>query len=103
MGEARAGGPRWIGELVADLMRSPQIPRPGEAAELAEAWARAAGPELARRSRPLGLRGGELTVAFESAAVRQEVEAFRRREILARLQAELPGRRIAALRCVFRG
>lgn len=103
MGEARRGEARRIGDLVAELMRSPRFPRPGEAAELEEAWARAAGPELARRSRPLGLRGGELTVAFESAAVRQEVESFRRGEILARLRAECPGRRIAALRCVFRG
>ncbi len=94
---------RRIGDLIAELMKSPAMPRPGELADLAEAWARAAGPELARRSRPLGLRRGELTVGFESAAVRQEVESFRKADLLARLRQEFPGRRIAALRCVLRG
>ncbi len=99
----RGNGARRIGDLVAELMKSAAVPAPGEAARLAEAWARAAGPELARRSMPLGLRNGELTVGFESAAVRQEVVSFRRPEILARLKVEYPGRRIASLRCVLRG
>ena len=33
--------------------------------------------------------------------LRQEVQAFRRAEILARLQSEYPERRIAALKCVL--
>ncbi len=103
MGGERQNGARRIGDLIAGLMKSPAVPRPGDLSELAEAWARAAGPELARRSRPLGIRNGELTVGFESAAVRQEVESFRTPAILARLRTEVPGRRIAALRCVLRG
>jgi len=103
VGEERKPGARRIGDLVAELMKSPAVPPPGELTDLAAAWARAAGPEVARRSRPLGLRNGELTVGFESAAVRQEVESFRRPEILARLRTEMPGRRVAAIRCVLRG
>lgn len=103
MGAERKAGARRIGELLDELMKSPAIPRPGDSAALAEAWARAAGPEVARRSRPLGLRRGELTVGFESAAVRQEVESFRKAQILSRLRAEYPDRRIAALRCVLEG
>ena len=64
------------------------------------------GPETAgaaRRSEPVGFKGGELTVRFESPVLRQEVQAFRRAEILARLKLALPGQRIATLKCVLRG
>jgi hypothetical protein len=40
-------------------------------------------------------------VRFESAALRQEVQAFRREEILARLREAFPARRIASLKCVL--
>ena len=103
MGAERKAEVRRIGDLLDQLMKSPAIPKPGDTAALSEAWVRAAGPEVARRSRPLGLRRGELTVGFESAAVRQEVESFRKGQILARLRAEYPDRRIAALRCVLEG
>ncbi|HXX93924.1 MAG TPA: DUF721 domain-containing protein [Planctomycetota bacterium] len=103
MGEERKPGPRLLGDLIAELMKKTARPRRREMTEIAEAWARAAGPEVARRSEPVGFRGGELTVRFESPVLRQEVQAFRRAEILARLQQALPGQRIAVLKCIVRG
>ena len=101
-GAKKPEGPRSIGELMAEVIKATAGPKRRELLELAEAWSRAVGPELARRSRPLSLgRGGQLTVGFESSALRQEVQSFRKEEILGRLQAEYPGRRIAALRCVL--
>jgi predicted nucleic acid-binding Zn ribbon protein len=94
--------PKRLGDLIAQVMRSASMPRKGELGDLAEAWGRAAGSEVARRSHPVGLRGGELTVTFESPALRHEVESFRQAEILARLKTEFPGRRIASLRCILR-
>jgi len=95
-------GPRSIGELMAEVIKATAGPKRRELLELSEAWARAAGPDVARRSRPLGLgKGGQLTVGFESSALRQEVQAFRKAEILARLQTEYPSRRIATLKCVL--
>lgn len=95
-------GPRSIGELMAEVIKATAGPKRRELLELSEAWARAVGPEVARRSRPLGLgKGGQLTVGFESSALRQEVQAFRKAEILARLQAEYPARRIATLKCIL--
>jgi hypothetical protein len=44
-----------------------------------------------------------LTVRFESAALREEVQAFRKEEILAKLREAFPARRIAALKCVMGG
>jgi hypothetical protein len=94
--------PKPIGGLMAELLKSSAGPKRRELMELSEAWARAAGPDVARRSRPLSLgKGGQLTVGFESSALRQEVQAFRKDEILARLRTEYSGCRIAALKCVL--
>ena len=94
--------PRTIGGLMAEILKATAGPKRRELLELSEAWARAVGPEVARRSRPLGLgKGGQLTVGFESSALRQEVQAFRKEEILGRLKAEYPARRIATLKCVL--
>jgi len=87
---------------MAEIIKATAGPKRRELLELAEAWARAAGPEVARRSRPLSLgRGGQLTVGFESSALRQEVQSFRKAEILGRLQTEYRPCRIAALKCVL--
>ena len=87
---------------MAEILKATAGPKRRELLELADAWARVVGPELARRSRPLGLgRGGQLTVGFESSALRQEVQSFRKEEILGRLRVEYPARRIAALKCVL--
>jgi len=103
VGEERKAGPRLLGDLIAELLKKTVRPRRKEMSEIAEAWARAAGPDVARRSEPVGFRSGELTVRFESPVLRQEVQGFRRAEILARLQAALPGQRIAALKCIVGG
>jgi hypothetical protein len=85
-----------------ELLKGVAGPKRKELDSLAEAWARAAGPEVARRSWPVALgRGGQLTVKFDSAALRQEVQAFRREEILARLREAFPARRIGSLKCVL--
>ena len=100
--ERKPAAPRSIGELMAEVIKATAGPKRRELLELSEAWARAAGPDVARRSRPLSLgKGGQLTVSFASSALRQEVQSFRRDEILARLQTEYPARRIAILKCVL--
>ena len=102
MGEVRKQGPRLIGELMMELMKKAK-PRRKEMIEIATAWVRAAGPDVARRSEPVAFRSGQLTVRFESSVLRQEVQAFRKSEILERLRQVLPGQRIATLKCVLRG
>jgi len=100
--ERKPSGPRSIGELMAEVIKATAGPKRRELLELAEAWSRVVGPELARRSRPLGLgKGGQLTVGFESSALRQEVQSFRKAEIIGKLQVEYRARRIAALKCVL--
>lgn len=98
----KPSGPRAIGDLMSEILKV-AAPRRRELDLLGEAWGRAAGADVARRSRPIGLKGGELTVGFESAAMRQEVENFRKAEILKALQKAYPASRIAKLKCVLKG
>ena len=96
-------GPRLIGELILELMKKTAKPRHQEMVEISAAWVHAAGPDVARRSEPVTFKGGQFTVRFESTVLKQEVQAFRRTEILERLRLALPDRGIATLKCVVRG
>ncbi|HYF00255.1 MAG TPA: DUF721 domain-containing protein [Planctomycetota bacterium] len=98
----KSTAPVRLSALMADVLKRSALPKRREMSGLDAAWAHAAGPDVARRSRPLALKAGELTVAFESAALRQEVECFRKAEILARLAAAWTESRIAKLKCVVR-
>jgi hypothetical protein len=100
--EAKPSGPVRLGELMSEVLRKVAGPKRREMSALDAAWARAAGPSTAHRSRPLALKAGELTVGFETSALRQEVECFRKAEILARLRDAYPEGGIAKLRCVIR-
>ena len=98
----RRRDPRRIGDLLPGVLRDIGPRRRDELYELTEAWSRAAGPDVALRSRVVGVNRDTLMVAVESASLRQEIESFRRPEILARFRAEFPRRTIADLRCVLR-
>lgn len=92
--------PRRVGQFLQGILRAANPRRRGGLFELTEAWSRAAGPDVARRSRILGLQRDTLTVSVESASLRQEIETFRKTDILERLNREFPTR-IAKLRCIL--
>jgi len=96
----RSSDPRRVGQFLQDILRGANPRRRGGLSELTEAWSRAAGPEVARRSRIVEFRRDVLTVSVESAALRQELETFRKDEILRRLNAEF-SRRVASLKCIL--
>ena len=98
----RRRDPRRIGDFLPAVLRDLGPRKRDELYALTEAWNRAAGPDVALRTRVIGMNRDTLTVAVESAALRQEIESFRRPEILARFRAEFPRRMIADLRCVLR-
>ena len=62
------------------------------------AWERAAGPVIAAAARPVSERDGVLTVACESSVWAQELDLMAQ-TLLERLNAELEGEQIRALRC----
>lgn len=93
---------RRLGEVISEVLKASGVNRRDELRELSDAWCRSAGPEAARRSRVVSLRNGTLTVTVESAALRQELETFRRDEVVRKMQAAFPGKRVAALKCVLK-
>ena len=84
----RGGEPEPLGDVLASLMRRRSYGKPLELAGAREAWTRAAGERLAKRSRVAQFRDGILTIEVASAAQRYELEAFQAAELLGRLQAD---------------
>jgi hypothetical protein len=66
--------------------------------ELESAWAEAAGPRDAARTRVLSWRHGVLTVLVGHPALHEELAAFRKAELLAGLRGRLPHVRLLDLR-----
>jgi predicted nucleic acid-binding Zn ribbon protein len=102
MAPERGKTPQRLGDLVSEFLRSSGIKRRDERKQLADAWCHAVGPVAARRSSVVSFRDGKLTVRVESAALRQELETFRRGEVLRRMQEAFPGKRVAALKCILK-
>ncbi len=94
----RGGDAEVVGDILARVMRdvnpAPRRRRRG----VQDAWARAAGPELAEEARPTTLRRGVLTVEVRSNALLHELQCFRKEELLARLLQEDASGRVTGLR-----
>ena len=102
MASERAKTPQRLGDLISDFLRTSGIKKRDERRQLADAWCHAVGPAAGRRSHVISFQNGKLTVAVESPALRQELETFRRGEVLRRMQEAYPGKRIVALKCVLK-
>lgn len=89
----RAGrnGVSSLQAALAEYMRASGLSRRRTRPAAYAAFERAAGPELARRARPVKLARGVLTVEVDSAAHLHELESFRGEELRARTN-ELLGR-----------
>ena len=81
---------RPLSEFVDRVTRALRRPPAAAPEALSAVWAQVAGPRLAAASRVVGYRGGTLTIATDSAALRGEIEAFHRPELLRRLNETLP-------------
>ena len=77
------GGIERLGDVLSSLLQKRAYARPLANRGLAEAWARAAGPRIASRTRVASWRDGTLTVEVASASQRYELEAFHGAELLA--------------------
>lgn len=84
------GSARPIGEFIGEVRRDLRRPATLWPERLETIWAQAAGPQLSAAVRVLGYRAGTLSLATASAAVRGEIEAYRRDELLRRLNALMP-------------
>jgi predicted nucleic acid-binding Zn ribbon protein len=89
-GDGRSG-PEPLGEILARLFTSKGWGRQSERRRLETAWAAAAGPEVAGRTRVGSLRRGVLEVEVGSGALLHELASFHKRSLLEGLKKQLPG------------
>jgi predicted nucleic acid-binding Zn ribbon protein len=89
--------PKRIADVLAQLITARGYGRIQANADFTAAWQQAAGPELARFTRPGQIRRGQLEVTVANSTIVQEL-TFQKERILATLQAALPDARIRDLR-----
>jgi len=89
--------PKKIADVLAQLITARGYGRIQAAADFTAAWQAAAGPSLARCTRPGRLRRGQLEITVSNSTIVQEI-SFQKQRILAALQQELPDARIRDLR-----
>jgi len=83
---ARGHDAKPVAEAVADLMAAPWFSRHMTLKAYLAAWPEVVGAEAAEHCELLGAANGVLRVRVDSAACRQELENFRKWDILAALK-----------------
>ena len=84
----RRSQPERLGALVPRVLRDLGLQESARALRLAERWETLVGAEVARHSRPTGMRAGVLEVTVDSSAWCQQLQ-MRRPELLASLREAL--------------
>lgn len=89
MSARRQGGAKPLSELIAAYLKRSQVGRQVTREQLARAWCRAVGPEIAEATEVAGLVRGALEVEVCEAALLQELSTFYKAELLEALRAEI--------------
>lgn len=84
-------GPENISDILGRLFTSRGWGRKNERIRLESAWADAAGAELLKNTRVLGLKRGVLEVEVRNAVMLSELAQFHKRGLLVKLRKELVG------------
>ncbi|MGE5174951.1 MAG: DUF721 domain-containing protein [Hyphomicrobiales bacterium] len=98
--KSRRGAFREIGSVLDDVLAGLKLETRFQAAQATEEWNAVVGPEVARRTRPVGVRGGELLVEVQGAVWMGHL-AVLRQGILDDLNGRLPAEaRLTSIRLV---
>ncbi len=92
--------PRPLGELVREFMEVSGLSRRAEQAHVEAAWRKVAGPEVASRTRLLGVKRYVVTIEVGSPALLSELSGFKKADLTRRMQAELPDQLVKELKFV---
>ena len=90
--------PERISEILPRVLKEAGFGRRSRTDELARAWSDVAGPEVAKYTIVDGFKAGRLTVAVKAAPLFQELETFRKEELLRGLRERLAGLNLEELR-----
>ena len=99
-GAARGGVARPIGDFVPSALRSLGVPSRAASRRIRDAWGRVADPAWTGRTAPVRIQGGVLTIAVDSAPLREELAQFHAERLLAVLRIALTEDRLVAVRFV---
>ncbi len=91
-------GPELLREILSRLFTARGWGRRQGRLRLEQAWADAAGEELAKNSRVAGMRRGVLEVEVANAVLMQELAHYHKRRLLEQLRGRLPELTITDLR-----
>src|SRR5262249_40342114 len=91
-------GPEQLAEILGRLFTARGWGRRQDRLHLEKAWAEAAGPDWAARTRVNGIRRGVLEVIVGNAVLLQELRSFHKRRLLERLRTRLPGKTVTDLK-----
>jgi hypothetical protein len=87
----RDKGPERIGEILPRILAESGLLPENRQREIEKVWNTVAGPQTAGHTRVISFRSGRLTVGVDSAPLRQELEVFRREELLKALREVMKG------------
>ena len=90
--------PQSLGPILSAFLRESGLVKPAARRRLTAAWCEAVGAPLAGHTRVVGLRRDILEVEVDSAARIQELAAFHKARILARLTELLEARYVRDIR-----
>ena len=96
--DQRARGPERIDRILARVLKEAGLEDGERHGVLARAWREAAGPDLAPLTKVHAVRGGEVTIAVESAPLFQELTTYRAEELLREVRERAQGVRVDRLR-----
>jgi predicted nucleic acid-binding Zn ribbon protein len=88
-GKRRAGEFRSVGSVLDQVLSGLKLESRFQAARATDEWAQVVGPEVERRTRPVGVRDGELLVEVQGAVWMGHL-AVLRQGILEALNLRLP-------------
>jgi len=95
--------PDLLGAVISKLFATRGYGRMQSDRQLHTAWSEVAGEDLAGQTRVTGLKNGVLQIGVSNAAQLNELAAFRKQELLERLQAEHSHLRVRDLKFKLRG
>ena len=91
-------GPELIGEILSRLFTARGWGRRQGRLRLEQAWAEAAGADIAQHTRVGGLRRGVLEVEVKNAVLMHELAHYHKRRLLEELRRRLPELTLTDLR-----
>jgi predicted nucleic acid-binding Zn ribbon protein len=91
-------GPEPVGEILSRLFTARGWGRLQDRLRIEKAWAEAAGPDIAPKTRVVALKRGTLEVEVRGPILLQELAQFHKRRILEALRKGLAGVKVTDLR-----